>query len=341
MDRIDRNEAERLFHEADKLYREQRFADSLDILDRLNVMYPNKHRVMFPRARCLAKLGKFDDALTVCQTLVEEHDYDKARPLLDKLVEHQRAPSTAELEPYLASSGFETPPPTDGRAFDSKIDLHRPPPIGISSIEHKKKRGPIIRIKPVRLTLLALIGVAVWQQWIVWWLGAGIVAAYFVLKFVIGRTLRRLIETPFRLKGAALHNASANVHEVRRCEAPPSDISDDEPEEDDVPREWYEIDVTITPEPNDGPFQLWEPGELALAPMGLTIRKADDIDEVFQVSDCRFVETLPRNGNEEDDDEPDKVHGPNRVLLTVGVPPGMHHAQFAYYFETFGEVQLT
>lgn len=334
MNRIDRKEAERLFHEADSLYRAQRYADSLDILNRLNDAFPNQHRILFPRARCLAKLGQFQDALTVCQTLVEEHDYDKAKPLLDQLTQHQAAPSTVEIEPYL-ESGFETPPPTDGRAFDSKIDLESPPPIGISAIERKKRRKGL-RIKPVRTALLILIGLAVWQGWMVWWLGAGLAAGYFALKFALGRLLMRLFETPFRMKGAALRDATAQVHEVRRCPAP---AHDEEFDEDEGPREWYQIDVTITPVPNDGPFKLWEPGELGLAPVGFSIRKADDIDSVYQVTDCRFVE--PESNGQDGEDDGCKVHGPNRVVLTVGVPPGMHHAQFAYYFETFGEVQLS
>lgn len=167
MDRTDRKEAERLFSEADKLYRQQRYADALEILDRLDRDFPNQHRVLFPRARCLARLGQFNDALTLCQSLVNEHAYDKARPLLDQLTQHQASPSTVELEPYL-ESGFETPPPTDGRAFDSKIDLQHPPPIGISGIDKKRKRP--FNLMSMRTMLLVAIGIAVGVGWLAWWL---------------------------------------------------------------------------------------------------------------------------------------------------------------------------
>lgn len=139
METIERKEAERLFSEADALYRQHSYAESLEILDRLDAAFPNQHRVLFPRARCLAKLGRFQESLAVCRTLVERHDYRKAQPLLETLLQRQAAPSTVELEPYVdPESGFQTPPPTDGRAFDSKIDLKSPPPMGVSEAEVKR-----------------------------------------------------------------------------------------------------------------------------------------------------------------------------------------------------------
>lgn len=334
MDRINRKEAERLFQQADQFYREQRYTESLEILDRLDRIYPNRHRVLFPRARCLAKLGRFDDALAVCQTLVSEHEYDKARPLLDKLVQHQSAPSTVELEPY-TESGFETPPPTDGRAFDSKIDLKSPPPIGISAIERRPRRR--FGIKTMPTAVVVLVGVAVWLGGVAWWIGLGIVVGYFAVWFAVRRLIARIFEAPFRMKGAALRNASADVHAVRACDPPELEGDAEGPNE---PRAWYQIDVTITPEPNDGAFQMWEPGELALAPPGLTIRRTDDLDQLSPVVTYRFVDSAVATSTGDGDDDPDKVRGAGRIELTVGVPPDLHYAQFAYYFETFGELQL-
>lgn len=347
MSAIDRKDAERLFEEADQLYRDLRYADSLAILDRLNEAFPNKHRILFPRARCLAKLGQFQEALDLCQALVNEHDYDKARPLLRTLSAHQAAPSTVELEPYIESSGFgfKTPPPTDGRAFDSKIDLKSPPPIAISRPE-KKRSGRRVKFKPIRLGLLLFIGVAVWQDWIVWWLGLGIVAAYLLARLTIGRILSRLLETPFRMKGAALRGAQTSVHGVRRCVAPPRRASEDDDDEDAPagPVDWFEIDVTITPAQTQGPFHHWEPGDLGLIPAGTRLKKADHMDAIVSIDSCRLAEPPARDENQlgerDDADELGKVMGPLRVILTVGAPQTMREAHFAYYFETFGDVRL-
>lgn len=69
------------FDEADRLYREGKCGEALELLNELDAAFPNDRKIMFPRARCLAKLYRGDEAVALCDRLIDEFQYDKAREL--------------------------------------------------------------------------------------------------------------------------------------------------------------------------------------------------------------------------------------------------------------------
>lgn len=158
----------------------------------------------------------------------------------------------------------------------------------------------------------------------------------FVLKKLIGRLITKAFTAPFKAKGAVLRGATAEIHSVTPASAPVRREDDDEdPAAEAGSLVHYLIDVTVTPVPNDGPFQHWEPGDIRLV---LPTAKPDDTDgddddgvihavRIWQ--DGAFV-----------DDEGMKFPGPQRLELHVGVAPTVREVRFRYYFELFGTVRF-
>ena len=206
--------------------------------------------------------------------------------------------------------------------------------------------------RTILLVLLAVMALSVAAvRYLPWWgIALGLVGVYlavrFGLKFVVLRVLQSLFMVPFKAKGAVLRGARAEVHSIEPAEPPATHVAEDEltvGEADPtggaaqilVPREYYWVDVTITPRSATGPFVLWEPGELLLiradARVGL-----NDLGEGSHAEDVRVVD-----GDRAGDGGDGKYHGPLRVKLLFGVRPGESRVyKFRYYFEAFGEVIL-
>ena len=91
---MNKNSAEMRFNEADRLYREGRFAAALDLLKDLDARFPNRRDIMFPMARCLSKLGRSEEALHMCNDIVDRFDYDRATELRNRIL-HDTADSPA------------------------------------------------------------------------------------------------------------------------------------------------------------------------------------------------------------------------------------------------------
>jgi hypothetical protein len=189
------------------------------------------------------------------------------------------------------------------------------------------------------MVVLAGLAAAVWAavRFLPWWglvlaLVGGIVAG----KWLIGRLFVRLLSAPFKLKGAVLRGASIDVHSVEPAQAPPAASDDDVPA---GPRRYLRVELTVTPSAGmEGPFQLWEPGELRLVKEESRFdREYAGADEDDQVS-IRAVE-IQHKGRFQDD-EGWKLPGPQRLRLLLAVSPGVERLKFRYYFEEFGRVQL-
>lgn len=86
---MNRRDAEEKFKEADQLYRRGEFRKSLDLLNELNREYPEHKHIMFPRARCLNKLGETDLALGLCEQLIRNFKHDKAVALRERILMHR------------------------------------------------------------------------------------------------------------------------------------------------------------------------------------------------------------------------------------------------------------
>lgn len=170
-----------------------------------------------------------------------------------------------------------------------------------------------------------------------WWaLGLGFLALIVVGKIVIGNLLGKLLLVPFRAKGAVLKGASILVHRVSSV-AGPETAESTEPGARDLAH--YLLDVTITPEASDGPFGLWEPGELCLVRPESRLRldsdEADDEDDACEVTRIQFEDSGQWN-----DDDGMKYPGAQRLRLNLAVRPGTRELKFRYYFEEFGRIEL-
>ena len=133
------------------------------------------------------------------------------------------------------------------------------------------------RFKWFLLVFLVLIILAF--TFLPWYVLVGLaVVIVFGAKYVVKWIFYRLFMMPFKVKGSVLHDATAVVLslEPSAVPVPPQverlehkDLSDADEEEfppppDEPPRDYYRLEVTITPKPKTGGFQHWEPGELLL-----------------------------------------------------------------------------
>lgn len=310
---VDKAVAKQKFREADKRYQAEDFEGSLEILEELEDEFPANHRIMFPMARCMSKLERNEEALDICQDLVEKHQYAKAEPLYRALrakVYQQEAQDWKESE--------------DGEEADEKEGLFQR-----------------LGIKPVRLLILIGLLYGMYAQYVPYWLGGGIIVAYFVIKKIVGMVMYRLFSVPFIMKGKAMKGAGATVHSISNIPAP----TDFDPRDSDQPEAsiFYMIEVTIVPQDTSEGFTSWEPTELHLAPFAQRIKKLDDLEKAYQVHSVSVVGEPPNPPETEDDDDDDgggKYQGPMRLKLTVGLPAGGGDYKFGYYLETFGQFTL-
>ena len=199
--------------------------------------------------------------------------------------------------------------------------------------------------------LIFLVVVVLAVKFLPWYILVGIVVAFVLgLPFLGKWLLGRLFLMPFKAKGAVLHKAAVAVHALEPTVAPPpqtvrealsyetddeeGDASENEPAKVTLPRNWYRLEVTVTPRPKVGGFQHWEPGELRLIRPQTRVTDATE-DDVCTIEDIEIEE----NGAYQKD-EGFKVQGEQRLRLLLGVQPGIDRLVFQYYFEKFGEVQV-
>lgn len=96
------DDAKRKHAEAQGLFQQQRFAESLALVDELARDFPNEQNVLYARARCLVALGRLDEARPVCTFLKETFNHRRGAELL------------AQIESSMAAtmSAFDIPTPT-------------------------------------------------------------------------------------------------------------------------------------------------------------------------------------------------------------------------------------
>ncbi len=94
---VDKSKSEYKFREADRFYRLRRFQEALAILEELNREHPGTRRVLYPMARCLARLERYADALELTVRLVEEFKYEPARLLHAKLEKRTESAKLLDL----------------------------------------------------------------------------------------------------------------------------------------------------------------------------------------------------------------------------------------------------
>jgi hypothetical protein len=166
-----------------------------------------------------------------------------------------------------------------------------------------------------------------------WWtLVLGFLALILVGKFVIKLLLKKLLLMPFRAKGAVLKGASARIHAITPAASPVIEGSSG------VPLEHYLVEVTITPGATEGPFGLWEPGELRLVrPESVLHPESDETDGDGA---CTVTKIQIEDEGRWSDDEGMKYGGPQRLRMNLAAQPGTRELKFRYYFEEFGKIKL-
>ena len=109
---MDLTEAKQNFQYASDLFTQGRYSEALAILDDLDHRYPNQRNLQLPRAMCLGKLNKIDQALSICEFLVAEFNDSGAAELMASL-KRVAAPRAASILPqqsdkYMSSSQIKS-----------------------------------------------------------------------------------------------------------------------------------------------------------------------------------------------------------------------------------------
>ena len=184
-----------------------------------------------------------------------------------------------------------------------------------------------------------------------WWQAIGVSFATFLLlvyaaKLVIRAAIGRLGESVaslFTVKSQVLRGATTDVHFVRPI-VPPADalalFDGDEPDFDPTSLTWYEIEVTIFPDPAvTGPMTHWDIDDLRLVPADTPDIKGlgDNGPVVYEVE---LASLLVIENGEAVEPEGSKFHGPHRLRFTAAFPKDTRDWKFRYYFEQFGHVRL-
>lgn len=97
---MDKGQAQSQFQKADDFYRQKRYEEALIVLDRLDAAFPGKRNIMLPRARCLRHLKRPQEAMAVCDRLIELYGDERAAKLKTAIASAEKA---SHLE---SSAGF-------------------------------------------------------------------------------------------------------------------------------------------------------------------------------------------------------------------------------------------
>lgn len=120
--------AKRDFAAADDLFQRKKYNEALEVLNRLNREYPNNRRVMMPRALCLAEMGRYHEAATLCEQILAEQEYPRARRLLTKLQPYLKSAQIPLYEPPGAIDRMENEHAAAARAaFGDEPPTYLPP----------------------------------------------------------------------------------------------------------------------------------------------------------------------------------------------------------------------
>lgn len=176
-----------------------------------------------------------------------------------------------------------------------------------------------------------------------WWQTAALVVGLLVVaKLVAARLFTWALSIPFKWKGAVLKGATVQVHSISPASPPAKKTeanggSDDESAPESSARNYFLLDVTVTPTAPPGKFTQWGPNEVQLVKTESRVRlhSASDEDDACEV---KRIEVEDEGQFKED--EGFTYAGARRLKLLLAVQPGTSRLKFRYYFEEFGEVEL-
>ncbi len=119
-------EAQALFKESEILYRERRYDEALDVLQRLDTKYPDTRNILFPIAKSLRRLSRFDEAAAVCDRLIREFDDKRAKHMRKNL---ERAIKRAAAQTIQVTADFQLDLDDEIDAGFDALDLGDLPPL--------------------------------------------------------------------------------------------------------------------------------------------------------------------------------------------------------------------
>ena len=93
-----KTDAKEKFKHADQMFREKNFPAALETLDELDKEFPDTKNVLYPRAMCLARVGRFDEALDLCRQLKVEFGDPRGEKLMAKISDLRKAQIQKEKE---------------------------------------------------------------------------------------------------------------------------------------------------------------------------------------------------------------------------------------------------
>lgn len=93
-----RKEAREKFKKADQLFREKNFSAALVVLDELDKEFPDTKNVLYPRAMCLARVGRYDEALDLCRQLKVEFGDPRGEKLMARISDLRKAEAAKEKQ---------------------------------------------------------------------------------------------------------------------------------------------------------------------------------------------------------------------------------------------------
>lgn len=103
---MQRHIAQNKFGQADMLFQQGRFDESLALLDELDQAFPNSPNIMYPRARCLVEIGETNEALDILDELTGQYEHPEAAALKQEV---QDAIATL-TQPAVAEARHRTGP---------------------------------------------------------------------------------------------------------------------------------------------------------------------------------------------------------------------------------------
>ena len=131
---MDARIAESHFKKADSLYRDGRYAEALDFLIELDEAFPNTRNVLFPLARCLRRVGRVDEALSICDDLITRCGDLRALQLRE-FIRKSHNPDTEETPtPHYSIEGLNQDAHA-GALDDLLLDAPQPPPVARLAVE--------------------------------------------------------------------------------------------------------------------------------------------------------------------------------------------------------------
>jgi hypothetical protein len=186
-----------------------------------------------------------------------------------------------------------------------------------------------------------------------------LVAVVWLAKILITKLVKKFALGLFGIKAGALKGATMKVHSIISIPKPPeqevkphreneNEVRNEEPEADESeaeaddsatdepvsPKDYVEVDVTITPRADAGD-SVWEPTELMLT--SERIKALADLEDK-EVGTTHSVEIW--NGTAFGPDDPGKYPGEQRLKIIFEVKPGAKQAWLHYYHEPIGQLKL-